>query len=108
MEVTVEVFDKQAQALEYLSENNEEVTEVLYGGGARGGKTFLGCLWQVVRRINMPGSVGLVCREESVKLKDTTIVTFFEVLSLLHYTSAVDYNATRLTATFSNLNSATL
>lgn len=102
MEVTVEVFDKQAQALEYLSENNEEVTEVLYGGGARGGKTFLGCLWQVVRRINMPGSVGLVCREESVKLKDTTIVTFFEVLSLLHYTSAVDYNATRLTATFSN------
>ena len=38
MEVTVEVFDKQAQALEYLSENNEEVSEVLYGGGARGGK----------------------------------------------------------------------
>ena len=64
--------------------------------------TFLGCLWQTLRRINMPGSVGLVCREESVKLKDTTIVTFFEVLSLLHYTSAVDYNATRLTATFSN------
>lgn len=64
--------------------------------------TFLGCLWQVVRRINMPGSVGLVCREESVKLKDTTIVTFFEVLSLLHYTTAIEYNATRLTATFKN------
>lgn len=102
MEVTVEIFGKQAQAMEYLSETNEEVTEVLYGGGARGGKTFLGCLWQILRRINMPGSVGLVCREESVKLKDTTIVTFFEVLSLLHYTTAVEYNATRLTATFSN------
>ena len=68
MEVTVEVFDKQALALEYLSEENEEVSEVLYGGGARGGKTFLGCLWQVLRRINMPGPVGLVCREESVDL----------------------------------------
>lgn len=64
--------------------------------------TFLGCLWQVLRRINMPGSVGLVCREESVKLKDTTIVTFFEVLSLLRYTSAVEYNATRLIANFKN------
>lgn len=64
--------------------------------------TFLGCLWQTLRRINMPNSVGLVCREESVKLKDTTIVTFFEVLSLLHYTSAVEYNATRLIATFNN------
>lgn len=102
MEITVEVFDKQALALEYLSEDNDEVSEVLYGGGARGGKTFLGCLWQVIRRIGMPGSVGLVCREESVKLKDTTIVTFFEVLSLLHMTTAVEYNATRLTATFSN------
>ncbi len=102
MEVTVEVFSKQAKALEYLSEDNADVTEVLYGGGARGGKTFLGCLWQVLRRINMPGSVGLVCREESVKLKDTTIVTFFEVLSLLHYTTAVEYNATRLIATFNN------
>jgi len=102
VEVTVEIFDKQARALEYLSEDNEEVSEVLYGGGARGGKSFLGCLWQILRRINMPGSVGLVCREESVKMKDTTIVTFFEVLSMLHYTSAVEYNASRLIATFNN------
>ena len=78
--VDIRVFSKQAQALEYLSANNTEVTEVLYGGGARGGKTFLGCLWQIIRRIQMAGSVGLVCREESTKLKDTTIVTFFEVL----------------------------
>lgn len=100
--VDVRVFSKQAQALEFLSANNTEITEVLYGGGARGGKTFLGCLWQVIRRIQMPGSVGLVCREESTKLKDTTIVTFFEVLSLLRLTTAIEYNATRLVATFSN------
>lgn len=102
MDVTVEVFKKQAEALRYLSASDMEITEVVYGGGARGGKTFLGCLWQVLRRIEMPGSVGLVCREESVKLKDTTIITFFEVLSLLRYTSAIEYNATRLVAMFNN------
>lgn len=101
-EIVVEVFDKQAQALDFLSEEDNTVNEVLYGGGARGGKTFLGCLWQITRRIKMAGSVGFVCREESTKLKDTTIVTFFEVLSLLHLTSVVEYNATRLIATFSN------
>ena len=89
-------------ALDYLSPNNTEVNEVLYGGGARGGKTYLGCLWQIIRRITMAGSVGFVCREESVKLKDTTIVTFFEVLSALNLTSVVEYNATRLIATFPN------
>lgn len=100
--VNIEVFRKQALALDYLSPENTEVNEVLYGGGARGGKTYLGCLWQVIRRINMPGSVGLICREETVKLRDTTIVTFFEVLSIMRITSVIEYNATRLTATFPN------
>ena len=33
----VHLFPKQYQAWEYLSEDNDVVTEVLYGGGARGG-----------------------------------------------------------------------
>lgn len=100
--VDVHVFSKQAQALDYLSSDNSEVNEVLYGGGARGGKTYLGCLWQILRRITMAGSVGFICREESVKLRDTTVVTFFEVLKDLNLMSAVTYNATRMIATFSN------
>lgn len=100
--VDVHVFSKQAQALDLLSADNSEVSEVLYGGGARGGKTYLGCLWQILRRITMAGSVGFICREESVKLRDTTVVTFFEVLSALKLTSIVNFNSTRLIATFSN------
>lgn len=100
--VDIHVFGKQALALDYLSPDNEEITEVLYGGGARGGKTYLGCLWQIIRRITMKGSIGFVCREESVKLRDTTVVTFFEVLSALKLTSVVNFNSSRLIATFSN------
>lgn len=100
--VDVKVFRKQAMALDYLSCENEAVTEVLYGGGARGGKTYLGCLWQIIRRITLPGSIGFICREESVKLRDTTIVTFFEVLSALSLTKAVTFNSTRLIAMFAN------
>lgn len=100
--VDVHVFGKQALALDFLDPSNEEVTEVLYGGGARGGKTWLGCLWQIIRRITMAGSVGFICREESVKLRDTTVVTFFEVLTALKLNSVVEFNATRLIANFSN------
>lgn len=100
--VDVHVFSKQAEALDYLSPDNSEVSEVLYGGGARGGKTYLGCLWQILRRITMAGSVGFICREESVKLRDTTVVTFFEVLTDLRLNSVVEFNSTRLIANFSN------
>lgn len=100
--VDVHVFSKQALALDYLSPEDSEVSEVLYGGGARGGKTYLGCLWQILRRITMAGSVGFICREESVKLRDTTVVTFFEVLTDLRLNSVVEFNSTRLIAQFSN------
>ena len=50
----------------------------------------------------MAGSVGFICREESVKLRDTTVVTFFEVLTDLRLNSVVEFNSTRLIANFSN------
>lgn len=98
----VHLFPKQYMAWEYLSEDNDVVTEVLYGGGARGGKTAFGCIWQILRRIKLPGSVGLVCREKLTNLKDTTIVTMFEMLKMMHLTSAVKYNAVDKTMVFSN------
>lgn len=98
----VRLFTKQAEAYEYLSAENKEVTEVLYGGGARGGKSAFGCIWQILRRITLPGSVGLVCRERLNKLKDTTIVTMFEMLGIMGLTGCVKYNESRLIMTFPN------
>lgn len=98
----IKLFSKQAEAYEYLCSENTEVTELLYGGGARGGKTAFGCIWQIIRRITLPGSVGLVCRERLNKLKDTTIVTMFEMLGLMGITKLVHYNEGRLIMHFPN------
>lgn len=100
--VTAKIFKKQALALKYLDPSDTEVNEVLYGGGARGGKSWLGCLWQILRRVQMAGSVGLIAREESVRLKTTTIVTFFKVLKALDLRDFVTYNKTDMIATFAN------
>lgn len=101
-ELDVRLFPKQMRAYNYLSSENETVTELLYGGGARGGKTALGCIWMILRRITMDGSVGLVCREKLTQLNDTTIQTMFEMLKMMHLTRAVRYNENKHTMYFSN------
>ncbi len=83
MELQVKLNEKQFAAIELLSDYQNGVTEVLYGGGARGGKSFLGVLWQILNRIKYPGSVGFICRKEYARLVDTTMKTFFEVLDYL-------------------------
>jgi len=75
---------------------------VCYGGAARGGKSYLGCVWQVLRRCKFPNSAGLIGREELVKLKDTTLLTFFQVLNNIGIRDAVDFNAQSMTAYFPN------
>lgn len=83
MDVTIKLNDKQLKAYNILTDYSNGITECLYGGGARGGKTWLGCLWQIIRRITLPNSVGLIARKEYHRLTDTTLVTFFEVLQEL-------------------------
>ena len=83
MDLQVRLNAKQFTAFELLCDYQNGITEVLYGGGARGGKSFLGVLWQILNRIKYPGSVGFICRREYVRLVDTTMKTFFEVLDFL-------------------------
>lgn len=82
---------KQYEAIQLLTDMDNGVTEVLYGGGARGGKTWLGCFWQIIQRLNYPGSVGMICREQLVQLFDTTLKTFFEVADFLGVRDKFEY-----------------
>lgn len=91
----IKLIPKQAEAYELLTDMGNGVSEVLYGGGARGGKSLLGCLWQILNRFEYPGSVGMIGREDFVTLQHTTLVNFWEALGMLPqwYRSQVRYVA---------------
>ena len=71
------LFPKQIECFKYLEDNN--TTEVLFGGGAGGSKTFTGCLWQILRRLQYPKTRSVIGRSKLKNLKGTTLNTFFEV-----------------------------
>ena len=69
---------RQSEALKFLSVDSD-VETILYGGAAGGGKTMLGCMWQILRRLKYPGTRSLIGRAKLDTLKKTTMATFFQV-----------------------------
>lgn len=51
----------------------------LFGGGAGGGKSWLGCEWIAAMCLNFPGVRYFMGREELSSLKDSTVKTFFKM-----------------------------
>lgn len=91
--VNLKLNNKQYEAYNILTDYSNGISELLYGGGARGGKSWLGCLWQILRRIELPGSAGFICRKEYSRLVDTTMKTFFEVVDMLNLNSYVKFQS---------------
>ncbi len=94
--------DKQAKAWGYLTDTQS--TEVLFGGGAGGAKSFLGCCWLIVSCTKYPGTRWLMGRAVLKRLKETTLQTFFEVCHLWGLIEGKDYkyNSIEGIITFSN------
>lgn len=93
---------KQAEAWRLL--DSPDTIEVFAGGGAGGGKSWLGCLRQTYRRTKYPGTRGFIGRESFTGLRDSTMKTYFEVVSQMGY-SSVDhytYNAQEHTVYWKN------
>jgi len=80
---------KQSEALRILQD--DKTTELLFGGGAGGGKSALGCFWQIKNRLRYPGTRGVIGRAQLKTLKETTLKTFFEVASYQGLKSDVHY-----------------
>jgi phage terminase large subunit len=68
---------KQTKALDILED--AKTIELYYGGAAGGGKSAIGCYWQLKRRIKMPGTKGMIGRASLKTLKETTLQTFFDI-----------------------------
>lgn len=80
---------KQSNAWHYLEDKT--TSEVLYGGAAGGGKTFLLCLWHITRRVKYPGSRGMIGRAKISALEESTLITLFDVAKLLGYQDGIDF-----------------
>lgn len=74
---TWDITPKQLEALNYL--NDAETTEILYGGSAGNGKSYLGCAWLISSCFAFQGSRWLMGRSVMKQLKQSTLLTFFEV-----------------------------
>lgn len=80
---------KQTKAYDFL--NDAKTVEVGFGGGAGGGKSVLGCLWQIEKRLKYPKTRGLIGRSKLKTLKETTLMSFFDVAKKQGLQSGVHY-----------------
>lgn len=68
---------KQTIALDYLEDNS--TNELIFGGGAGGGKSRLGCYWLLKMALKFPNTRWIMGRAVQKTLKETTLNSFFEV-----------------------------
>lgn len=92
---------KQSKVWRYLSPQSKK-KEVFFGGGSGSGKSILGCLWQIHRRLEHPGTSGLMARNVLKDLKDTTLETFFEVANEMGVENEFTYKEQKSRIVFKN------
>lgn len=99
---TIALSKKQTIAWQYLEDKT--TNEILYGGGAGGGKSYLGCIWHIYRRTTYAGSRGLIGRSKISNLEQSTLVTLFKVANLMGYKAGVHftYNSQKHTINWAN------
>lgn len=90
MENRIKLSGKQIIAWNYLED--KITSELFYGGGAGGGKSYLGCIWHIYRRVTYAGSRGLIGRAKIAILEQSTLVTLFKVANLMGYKQGTHYN----------------
>lgn len=82
MELNLRPTIKQHQVYQAL--NDQSITDVFFGGGAGGGKTWLICESRLVNALRFPGYRSYIAREELKRLMQSTYITWNKVCSQHH------------------------
>lgn len=84
---------RQVQALQLLSLDSTD--ELLYGGAAGGGKTWLGCFWIWYLCRKYPRTRYVVARRHLKDLINSTLPSFFKVVTVAEGAGKADYKPER-------------
>ena len=91
MELEIELTRKQAEAFKVLTDHKTRT--LVYGGGAGGGKSWLGCSWLMKMCMAYPGTRWFMAREVLKDLKRSTLATFFKVAKKYNLEKHFRYNS---------------
>ena len=89
LEINPEFTKTQKECLNYLFDNKTK--EVLFGGAAGGGKSWVGVSYLILMAIKYPKTRYLMGRSKLDALKKTTLNTFFEVCTAWNLKAIEDY-----------------
>ncbi len=73
----LDLSDKQVEAMGVLCD--DETDELLFGGAAYGGKSWLGCEWFLWACLAYPGTRRFIGRHHLKQIRESTMVTFRKV-----------------------------
>mgnify|MGYP003136721048 FL=1 len=89
LEINPEFTKTQKECLRYLFD--DKTKEVLFGGAAGGGKSWVGVSYLILMAIQYPKTRYLMGRSKLDALKKTTLNTFFEVCTAWNLKAVDDY-----------------
>lgn len=100
----ITLSEKQRTAFGALHYDDLPTERVLYGGGAGSGKTLLGSVFQITRRIQYPNTRGLIGRKNRSELMNSTFKTFQNVYNkiALQHCGPMQYNGQSNIVSFPN------